>query len=98
MLEATRLQVFNHIMAIEAFNHIMAICAILWLKSQPAVGTTPRDRDGSFTHTHGVMHLFPTGVKKVQTGIQMYAAGFVSHLTDGYCMPAKAEASGSWQA
>src|SRR5262252_4492514 len=26
---------------------------------------TPRDRDGSFTHTHGVMHLFPTGVKHV---------------------------------
>src|SRR5262249_21859200 len=33
MLEATRLQVFNHIMAIEAFNHIMAVCATLWLKS-----------------------------------------------------------------
>src|SRR5262245_6353758 len=44
---------------------------------------TPRDRDGSFTHTHGVMHLFPTGVKKVQTGIQMYAAGFGSRLTEG---------------
>src|SRR5262249_37008030 len=31
----------------------------------PAAGRTPRDRDGSFTHPHGVMHLFPTGVKKV---------------------------------
>src|SRR5215470_14547143 len=30
---------------------------------------TPRDRDGSFTHTHGVMHLFPTGVKKVNCGV-----------------------------
>src|SRR5262249_29710332 len=29
---------------------------------------TPRDRDGSFTHTHGVMPLFPTGVKKVNCG------------------------------
>ncbi len=29
---------------------------------------TPRDRDGSFTHTHGVMHLLPTGVKKVNCG------------------------------
>jgi hypothetical protein len=26
MLEATRLQVFNHIVAVEAFNHIMAVC------------------------------------------------------------------------
>ena len=34
MLKATRLQVFNHIMAVEAFNHIMAVCATLWLKSQ----------------------------------------------------------------
>jgi hypothetical protein len=34
MLEATRSQVFNHIMAIETFNHIMAVCATLWLKSQ----------------------------------------------------------------
>jgi transposase len=33
MLKATRLQVFNHIMAVEAFNHIMAVCATLWLKS-----------------------------------------------------------------
>src|SRR5262249_5712037 len=34
MLKATRLQIFNHIMAVEAFNHIMAVCATLWLKSQ----------------------------------------------------------------
>src|SRR5262245_12030366 len=30
---------------------------------------TSRARDGSFTHTHGVMHLFPTGVKKVHGGM-----------------------------
>ena len=51
---------------------------------------TPRDRDGAFTHTHGVMHLFPTGVKNVQTGIQMYAAGFVSRLTEGFEIPLNA--------
>src|SRR5205085_7736709 len=33
---------------------------------------TPRDRDGSFTHTHGVMHLFPTGVKKVNGGMAWF--------------------------
>src|SRR5215471_2281767 len=30
---------------------------------------TPRDGDGSFTHMHGVMHLLPTGVKKVHCGM-----------------------------
>jgi len=33
---------------------------------------TPRDRDGSFTHTHGVMHLLPTGVKKVNCGMAWF--------------------------
>ena len=33
------------------------------------MGMIPRDRDGSFTHTHGVMPLLPTGVKKVKCGI-----------------------------
>src|SRR6266566_274055 len=37
MLKATRLQVFNHIMAVEAFNHIMAVCATLWLKSHSSM-------------------------------------------------------------
>src|SRR5262249_55530206 len=38
----------------------------------PAVGMTPRDRDRSFTHTHGVMHLLPTGVKKVHCGMAWF--------------------------
>src|SRR5262245_16529750 len=33
---------------------------------------TPRARDGSFTHTHGVMPLFPTGVKKVHCGMAWF--------------------------
>jgi len=33
---------------------------------------TPRDGDGSFTHTHGVMHLLPTGVKKVHGGMAWF--------------------------
>src|SRR6266705_13207 len=33
---------------------------------------TPRDRDGSFTHTHDVMHLFPTGFKKVNCGMAWF--------------------------
>ena len=33
---------------------------------------TPRDRDGAFTLTHGVMHLFPTGVKKVKCGMAWF--------------------------
>src|SRR5262247_256335 len=38
----------------------------------PAVGRTSRARDGSFTHTHGVMHLLPTGVKKVNCGMAWF--------------------------
>src|SRR5215510_8183244 len=33
---------------------------------------TPRDRDGAFTHTHGVMPLLPTGVKKVHCGMAWF--------------------------
>jgi hypothetical protein len=33
---------------------------------------TPRARDGAFTHTQGVMHLFPTGVKKVNCGMAWF--------------------------
>src|SRR5215475_10865728 len=43
---------------------------------------TPRNRDGSFTHTHGVMHLFPMGVKKVNCGVSV-----VSQKMVGYCWP-----------
>src|SRR5262247_82356 len=38
----------------------------------PAEEMTPRDRDGSLTHTHGVMHLFPTSVKKVHGGMARF--------------------------
>src|SRR5215470_17236169 len=46
-------------------------CALVHRKTT-GVGMTPRDRDGSFTHTHGVMHLFPTGVKKVHCGMAWF--------------------------
>src|SRR5215813_1077795 len=46
-------------------------CALVHIKT-PAVGMTPRDRDGSFTHTHGVMHRLPTGVKKVHCGMAWF--------------------------
>src|SRR6516164_11332770 len=70
---------------------------------------TPRDRDGSFTHTHGVMHLFPTGVKKVHGGmawclrkpwfllpipkIQMLTL-LKSHKTDGIRMVSSSSPTG----
>ena len=44
----------------------------LCTESPPVVGMTPRDRDGSFTHPPGVMHLFPTGVKKVHGGMAWF--------------------------
>src|SRR5712691_7752999 len=54
MLKATRLQVFNHIMAIEAFNHKVAQTAMIWLKSQHGVwGHLEHASDGADAQPFG---------------------------------------------
>ena len=45
-------------------------------------GDNSHDRDGSFTHTYGVMHLFPTGVKKVNCGMAWFLRKTLLSFTD----------------